>query len=297
MTSLAAWSLPMAAILGYVFIVTHSLGRTLLNPFDPIPASVPIDSITRTIEINLLQTIEEPDVPEPIKVIDNRLRDVMNLLVNIPRLFNIQWSGRCLLFLLVFCSVPALSQVHLGVYAGGNLNKFEGDLGSEARYTTSPGWEAGVDFSIHLSEDIIISLQPGYFVGGGNLAFLDNSKRFQDSLFINIDYASIPLILKVLSDNNKWMFTTGIEFAKPLSVIVNSDPLEEDLKDNINNTNFTANFGIARRWKLWQRHMALEARYTQGLSSLVHEPLVPNNSFLPRVKTSSFRLILSYEIF
>ena len=48
-------------------MTTHTIGQAIINPFDPIPTGIPLDQITRTIEINLLETIGESKLPEPIK--------------------------------------------------------------------------------------------------------------------------------------------------------------------------------------------------------------------------------------
>jgi ion channel-forming bestrophin family protein len=53
-------------IIGFVFHTTHINGMSLMNPFEFIPSGVPLDSITRTIEINLLEGLGEKFVPAPI---------------------------------------------------------------------------------------------------------------------------------------------------------------------------------------------------------------------------------------
>jgi len=65
-----AWSVVIGMFLGYVFMTTHLIGRSLLNPFDQIIAGNPLDQITRTIEINLLETLGEKDIPKPIEAVD-----------------------------------------------------------------------------------------------------------------------------------------------------------------------------------------------------------------------------------
>lgn len=65
-----AWSIPLGWLVGFVFHVTHISGNRLVNPFDGNPASIPLDSITRTIEINLLELLEEPHVPAPVAAIN-----------------------------------------------------------------------------------------------------------------------------------------------------------------------------------------------------------------------------------
>lgn len=53
-------------LIGFVFHVTHINGTSLMNPFDSNPASIPLDSIVRTIEINVLETLKAPQIPVPV---------------------------------------------------------------------------------------------------------------------------------------------------------------------------------------------------------------------------------------
>ncbi len=64
------WSIIIGMFLGYVFMTTHLIGRSLLNPFEQIIAGNPLDQITRTIEINLLETLGEKDIPKPVEAVD-----------------------------------------------------------------------------------------------------------------------------------------------------------------------------------------------------------------------------------
>lgn len=66
-----AWSILISVFVGYVFLITQSIGQLLLNPFEPIPSGISLDQITRTIEINLLETLGESNVPQPIKSVNN----------------------------------------------------------------------------------------------------------------------------------------------------------------------------------------------------------------------------------
>lgn len=68
--SLGAWSILLGTFLGYVFLMIQNIGQVLLNPFDPIPTGIPLDQITRTIEINLLEMLGEQDVPPPVESVD-----------------------------------------------------------------------------------------------------------------------------------------------------------------------------------------------------------------------------------
>lgn len=58
-------------LVGFVFVSTQINGMSLVNPFENNSAGVPLNQITRTIEINLLQMLGEEEIPEPIKPIND----------------------------------------------------------------------------------------------------------------------------------------------------------------------------------------------------------------------------------
>jgi putative membrane protein len=61
------WSILDGFLVGFLFEATIQSGASLVNPFERKPAALPLDSISRTIEINLLQELGESDIPEPVK--------------------------------------------------------------------------------------------------------------------------------------------------------------------------------------------------------------------------------------
>ncbi|MGI9546214.1 MAG: bestrophin family protein, partial [Flavobacteriaceae bacterium] len=65
------WCVLFGIIIGYVFLVIHFIGLALVNPFDLIPTGISLDQITRTIEINLLETLKEPNIPPPVESFNN----------------------------------------------------------------------------------------------------------------------------------------------------------------------------------------------------------------------------------
>lgn len=69
--SMGAWSIFMSWLLGFVFVSTQINGMNLVNPFENKATGVPINQITRNIEINLLQMMGETDLPEPIKPVND----------------------------------------------------------------------------------------------------------------------------------------------------------------------------------------------------------------------------------
>lgn len=64
-------SIILGWLMGFVFNAIHFNGMSLMNPFSHNPAGIPISSITRSIEINLLQTLKSSNIPEPLGIINN----------------------------------------------------------------------------------------------------------------------------------------------------------------------------------------------------------------------------------
>lgn len=69
--SVGAFSILFGFMLGYVFLTSHNIGLTLLNPFEPLITGIPLDQITRNIEINLLEMLGKTDLPKPIEIVNN----------------------------------------------------------------------------------------------------------------------------------------------------------------------------------------------------------------------------------
>lgn len=69
--AIGIWSIIFGTLVGYIFFTIQSIGQTLLNPFQDIRTGIPLAQITRTIEINLLEMLDEENIPEPIMSVDD----------------------------------------------------------------------------------------------------------------------------------------------------------------------------------------------------------------------------------
>ncbi len=59
--------------ISYAFFELDAIGDEIENPFGKDPNDLPLSTISRTIEINLLELINSPERPEPLKPKDNIL--------------------------------------------------------------------------------------------------------------------------------------------------------------------------------------------------------------------------------
>lgn len=61
-------TIPIAAVIAWVFLVMELVGDYSENPFEGLSNDIPMLSICRSIEIDLLEMIGEKDIPKPIEV-------------------------------------------------------------------------------------------------------------------------------------------------------------------------------------------------------------------------------------
>jgi putative membrane protein len=69
--AIGPWSIFFGWLIGFVYHTTHVNGLSILNPFDMQPTSIPLDAISRAIEINLLETIGAKEIPPPVSAMEN----------------------------------------------------------------------------------------------------------------------------------------------------------------------------------------------------------------------------------
>lgn len=71
MIELGTWgvylSIPIAMLVGWVYVVMEIIGDYSENPFQGMANDIPMLSLCRTIEIDLLEILGEKDIPPPIK--------------------------------------------------------------------------------------------------------------------------------------------------------------------------------------------------------------------------------------
>ena len=66
-------SVPVGVIVGWIYVVMELIGDYSENPFEGLHNDIPMLSLCRTIEIDMLQMIGEKDIPKPIQSKDNIL--------------------------------------------------------------------------------------------------------------------------------------------------------------------------------------------------------------------------------
>ena len=66
-------TIPFSVVVSWVFISMEKVGESTENPFEGNPNDVPITAISRTIEIDLRDMLDETNLPQPLTPINNIL--------------------------------------------------------------------------------------------------------------------------------------------------------------------------------------------------------------------------------
>jgi putative membrane protein len=70
--SIGYWFVVFGWAVGFIFHVTHLNGVSIMNPFEKQPMALPLDSICRTIERNLLEMLGHQPLPAALKPLDGQ---------------------------------------------------------------------------------------------------------------------------------------------------------------------------------------------------------------------------------
>ena len=205
--------------------------------------------------------------------------------------------------LLLFCLFLGISdglkaQSFLGAFAGLSSGKFSGDTPKQFKYGSKINFTFGVGFDWQLKEDIYLSILPTYMNGSSSLLYpkiVDEEEVYEDSIQFNFQTFALPILVKLISDNNRWQFTGGFEFLIPTKLIADDSEKEIDLMDDINKLNLSMLFGIGYIIPLDRSKLVIDLTYSQGLNNIANNLNDPEN-LLPRIRYTSFRFTLGYYL-
>lgn len=197
-----------------------------------------------------------------------------------------------------FLTGSLLAQSYLGIYAGLNSGKLSGDSPGRFKYVSSLNLAFGIAYDLQLKEDIFLSFQTSYVNVGTKLQHpkeIDEEEVLEDSISLEINLIAVPILLKLISDNKKFQFSSGFEIIFPTKFSADNSAETTDLLDKINKVNLSMLFGIGYRIPINNNLLIINLFYSQGLTNLANN-LEDPESLLPRIRLTSFRLTVGWYL-
>jgi len=192
----------------------------------------------------------------------------------------------CVLLFLLLTAGSSQAQSALGIFAGFNRASLSGDAPAKASYASHFGLGGGLVGEIGIAKDVRLSLQPMFLQKGTKIGYkVAGEKQPRDSLDVQLDYFSLPVLFKVVSGNHKTYVTGGLDFAllsKARLTNLNRDEGQIDIKEVFQSFDLAMNFGFGGMFPIGRPLLTFELRYQQSLLNLANPDHDPENRSLPR---------------
>jgi hypothetical protein len=177
-----------------------------------------------------------------------------------------------LLVLFVLCSVASVNaQFTVGIFGGVNNSNLIGDSPPGSTYQSKQGYAAGALVEYDITSDVRISLQPMFQRKGTTIAYsVFNEREPQDSIDININYFSIPILAKVYGGNNMLYVSGGFDIGYKLDASFKriGSGTEKNISDSFDDFDIAAIIGVGAQFKISLFYIFIEGRYSQGLGNI-----------------------------
>jgi hypothetical protein len=190
------------------------------------------------------------------------------------------------------------AQSYVGMHIGINSSKFSGDSPRKFQYVSKFQYQAGLDFNLKLKKDLFLSLSPTYINSGSKLQYPfenieEETSEYRDSIDLKLRMFSLPLLLNIISGNDRWQFLGGFDIGIPIDLLADNSATETDLSEEINDVLVSMVFGLGYRIPIDKTYLAINLGYSQGLTNLANN-LDDPDSYMPRIRFTSYRLSVSY---
>ena len=119
-----------------------------------------------------------------------------------------------------------------------------------------------------LGTSVVLRIEPGLVQKGAGVFYdVEGVEEPIDSLSLNLDYVSVPVVAQVFTPGGRGFVTGGFEVGVLSSaVLATGDADERDVKDVLESTDLSWMFGAGGLVRRTQPEVSLELRYSQSLS-------------------------------
>lgn len=185
--------------------------------------------------------------------------------------------------------------IHKGIFFGSISSRFSGDDTRDytpLRFTFGHAYHGGLILDLEIKPDIFLSWTPSYKLIKGSIwsptTVATSNKDFVRTMDLKLHYLSMPLELKIISDNSKWQFFTGLVYdhlVKGTGRLPGDQSY--DLSKVIESSNLSATIGLGYRIKIKRQVFTIDLRYSQGILNISNGNKDISDQNVPRIKTFS----------
>lgn len=201
------------------------------------------------------------------------------------------------LLAILFClSMSAYSQTNFGLALGLDNSKFTGEKPQGLTYQLKRGFSLSGFVDFDLSDETILSIRPGYSMGGANVALDETLNGNPDDIIsypINNTSVNLAVLVKIFNRKKIYAFV-GPEINHTLTSEVEFKGQSFDLTETLNTTQLYLDIGFGLNFKMFKQNWAGEWQFNQMLSTLSDIEDV-EAGLSPRLRATRGRLALLYK--
>ena len=193
----------------------------------------------------------------------------------------------------VFAVVSVNAQFTTGILGGINNSNLIGDAPPGSTYKSKLGYAAGALVEYNITSNVRISLQPMFQRKGTAIAYsVFNEREPQDSIDININYFSVPILAKVYGDNNIMYVSGGFDIGYKLDATFSriGTDIEKDISDSFDDFDIAAIIGVGAQFNIGLFYIFIEGRYSQGLGNISSPKEGEPEELNPSFRTTGLQL-------
>lgn len=228
------------------------------------------------------------------------MKILKKVLFGIALLISVESFGQAAIIALIFGDKVASEEFNISLEIGGGFPNY---MNLENKKYAGIGMNFGIAGNIKLGERFYFS-PSAYFLARRsallNSLSLDSGNPATDALFqntkteINFNYTDVPLIFSYASKNQKWRYSTGIQFTfrGHVDAVFSSaeGTFTQNYKSYVNNFNYGPIVEVAHCFHKMRkgRGVIVRARYFYGVNDVFN-----SNFGNPNVKDSGVFVMLS----
>jgi hypothetical protein len=201
-----------------------------------------------------------------------------------------------ILILFILQSISLFPQTYIGAIGGLMSSSLSGDAPEDASYSGKTGISGGLIADFTLAEDIVLSIQPRFLQKGTSIAYDVGEYDLRDSLTATLDYASLPIMIKITSLNKRIYFSSGLDFGYLMNSTIENivDGSTKDVSSLFETIDISATFGFGVNIPIGSPIISIEIRYMQSLLNLSDISSNESGTTFPyRFRTSGFQFLTS----
>lgn len=199
----------------------------------------------------------------------------------------------CAMLLTMLFSSGARADVSLGATVGIDNASLSGDAPSRVGYSGGMGLMASAVCEIRLTSDVWLSLQPSYVqrITKVKVARPDGTTA-KDSLRLNLDYVTLPILCKITTGAGRTYVTGGFELGFLQEASWVETDRSQDIADSFKEFDVAFDFGFGAMLPIGGSRLTLEARYSQNITNVTGVAMQASGGMVPaRARFSGFQLL------